>query len=195
MTGGVALVGLLAQACAPAAPSPSAGAAPTIAAATPAPAAAAPTPPAAAATAPAAAARPGGQAIIALGEPDTLLMSESRALVGAYVRSFIANGLVRLKYPEMTVVEDLASTYAVSADGKTATFELHPGVKWQDGQAFSSDDVKFTFEYLGHPDNPHPLTDDFKNIVGAMEFKAKKATAISGLKTTADHVEISLIAP
>ena len=68
-------------------------------------------------------------------------------------------------------------------------------MKWQDGQAFSSDDVKFTFEYLGHPDNPHPLTDDFANIVGAKEFKAKQASDISGLKVAADHVEISLIAP
>jgi len=122
-------------------------------------------------------------------------MSESRALVGAYIRSFIANGLLRLKYPDMTVVSDLADTYSLSADGLTYTFQLHPGVKWQDDQPFSSDDVKFTFEYLGHPDNPHPLTDDFGNIVGAREFKAKQATEISGLKVSPDQVQISLSAP
>ena len=218
-TGGVAFIGYLAAACgpttAPAAPTtaPAAAtanpAAPTTApaaAATANPAAAvttAPTPaatsapaPAAATTAPAAGAA-GGQAIISFGEPDTLLMSESRALVGSYIRSFIANGLVRLKYPDMTVVADLADKYSASPDGKTYTFELHPGVKWQDGQAFSPDDVKFTFEYLAHPDNPHPLTDDFANIVGAREFKAKQATEISGLKFSQapDRVEISLIAP
>src|SRR5579859_2883937 len=209
-TAGVALVGFLAEACGPAAPSSSVGGGPTtapVAAATaPAPAATtapAATPPATAATtapvaatsAPAAAGRPTGQAIISFGEPDTQLMSESRALVSAYIRSFIANGLVRLKYPEMTVVEDLANKYTVSADGKIVTFDLHPGVKWQDGQAFSSDDVKFTFEYFAHPDNPKPLTSDFANIVGATEFKAKQATDISGLKVAPDHVEISLIAP
>src|SRR5437868_15198492 len=89
-SGGVALVGLLAEACGPAAPPPSsAGAGPTAAAAAataPAPAATAPgagattAPAAAPATAPAtAAAKAGGQAIISFGEPDTLLMSESRA--------------------------------------------------------------------------------------------------------------------
>ena len=209
-TGGVALVVFLAEACGPAAPPPSATAAPTVpsvaaastaAAPTTAPAAtsalaAAPTTaPAAATTAPAAAARSGGQAIISLGEPDTLLFSESRSLVSAYIRSFIANGLVRLKYPDMTVVEDLANKYSASTDGKTYTFELQPGVKWQDGQAFTSDDVKFTFEYFAHPDNPHPLTDDFKNIVGAAEFKAKQATEISGLKVSPNRVEIALVAP
>src|SRR5207302_1953007 len=164
--------------CGPAAPA----AATTPPAATTAPAAATTAPAGAAATAPAAASRAGGQAIISLGEPDTLLMSESRALVSAYIRSFIANGLVRLRYPDMTVVEDLANKYSVSPDGKTYTFELQPGVKWQDGQAFSSDDVKFTFEYFGHPDNPKPLTDDFANIVGAKEFKGRQASEISGLK-------------
>jgi ammonium transporter, Amt family len=100
--GGVALIGFLAEACGPAAPSSSAGAGPAAAAATAAPTtAAAATAPVAAATAPVAAATaattalaaattapavagpPGGQAIISFGEPDTLLMSESRALVGA----------------------------------------------------------------------------------------------------------------
>jgi peptide/nickel transport system substrate-binding protein len=191
-TGGVALISFLAEACAPnAPPAPAAAtAAPTSVAATTA------APPAAPATAaPTVAARAGGQAIISFGEPDTLLMSESRALVSAYIRSFIANGLVRLKYPDMTVIEDLADKYSVSADGKTYSFELHPGVKWQDGQPFSSDDVKFTFEYFCHPDNPKPLTDDMANIVGAKEFKAKQATEISGLKLGPDHVEISLVAP
>src|SRR5262249_14347488 len=112
-------------------------------------------------------------------------------------RSFIANGMVRLKYPDMTVVEDLADRYTVSPDGKTYTFELHPGVKWQDGQPFSSDDVKFTLEFFCHPDNPKPMTDDLVNIVGAKEFKAKQANEISGLKLSPgpDRVEISLVAP
>jgi peptide/nickel transport system substrate-binding protein len=216
-TGGVAFVSLLAAACGPAAPSASpANAGPTAASGNAAPtsasanaaagngaataaagnsaAAAAPTTAAANAAA-AVAGKAGGQAIIFFGEPDTLLLSESRSLVSAYIRSYIANGLVRLKYPDMTVVEDLADKYSTSSDGKTYTFELHPGVKWQDGQPFSTDDLKFSFEYFCHPDNPHPLTDDMANIVGAKEFKAKQATEISGLKTSPDHAEISLMAP
>jgi peptide/nickel transport system substrate-binding protein len=203
--GGVALSGFLAEACGPTAPAPSSATTAPAAGPTTAPAVAPTTPPTtapalaptapAATTAPAAAGQPGGQAIISFGEPDTLLMSESRALVSAYIRSYIANGLVRLKYPDMTVIEDLADKYSASSDGKTYTFDLHPGVKWQDGQPFITDDVKFTFEYLAHPDNPKPLTDDFANIVGAKDFKARQASEISGLKLTPDHVEISLVAP
>ncbi|MEO7518831.1 MAG: ABC transporter substrate-binding protein, partial [Acidimicrobiales bacterium] len=35
----------------------------------------------------------------------------------------------------------------VSADGKTWTFKIRDGVKWQDGTAFTTDDVIFTFGY------------------------------------------------
>ena len=37
-------------------------------------------------------------------------------------------------------------------DGNTATFNLRQGVKWHDGEPFTSADVEFTFGRLvGHP--------------------------------------------
>lgn len=36
----------------------------------------------------------------------------------------------------------------VSKDGKTVTWKLKQGVKWSDGQPFSSADVKFTYDYV-----------------------------------------------
>ena len=42
----------------------------------------------------------------------------------------------------------LADSYTWSADYKTLTFNLHPGVKWSDGQDFTSADVVFTFNLL-----------------------------------------------
>ena len=42
----------------------------------------------------------------------------------------------------------LGKTYTWSNDNKTLTLQLQSGVKWSDGQAFSSADVKFTFELL-----------------------------------------------
>src|SRR5215475_4747267 len=46
------------------------------------------------------------------------------------------------------IVPDLADSWAWSQDGKTLTFKLHPGVKWQDGQAFTAKDVKCTWDLL-----------------------------------------------
>ena len=36
----------------------------------------------------------------------------------------------------------------VSADGKTITWKLKPGVKWSDGSDFTADDVVFTYQYM-----------------------------------------------
>ena len=47
-----------------------------------------------------------------------------------------------------TVYPWLAKTYTFSNDGKTVTFNLQPNVKWNDGQAFSSADVAFTFNLM-----------------------------------------------
>src|SRR5215471_16518781 len=42
----------------------------------------------------------------------------------------------------------LATSYAWSNGGKTLTFAIRQGVKWSDGQAFTPDDVVFTFNML-----------------------------------------------
>jgi peptide/nickel transport system substrate-binding protein len=42
----------------------------------------------------------------------------------------------------------LATEWSVSDDGLTWTFKLREGVTWQDGEAFTADDVKFTYDYI-----------------------------------------------
>jgi peptide/nickel transport system substrate-binding protein len=50
---------------------------------------------------------------------------------------------------------DLAQTWDVSPDGTLYTFHLKQGVKWHDGQSFSSDDVLYTFQTI--IDKKYPL--------------------------------------
>lgn len=47
----------------------------------------------------------------------------------------------------------LAKSYEVSSDGLTYTFHLNSGVKFHDGQEFTSEDVKHTFEWYADPAN------------------------------------------
>lgn len=42
----------------------------------------------------------------------------------------------------------LATSWEVSDDGKVWTFHLREGVKWQDGEPFTADDVAFTYNYI-----------------------------------------------
>lgn len=57
------------------------------------------------------------------------------------------NRLVKLG-PNDNVVLDLAETYEFSEDGLTLTFKLHDGVKWHDGEALTSADVKWTYDTM-----------------------------------------------
>lgn len=46
----------------------------------------------------------------------------------------------------------LATDWSVSDDGLAWTFHLRENVKWHDGEAFTSDDVKYTYELVLDPD-------------------------------------------
>src|SRR5499433_2323574 len=57
------------------------------------------------------------------------------------------NQLVRFD-PDMTLQPELAESWQISPDGLTWTFKLRQGVKFHDGQEFTSADVKFSFDRL-----------------------------------------------
>ncbi|HRA49255.1 MAG TPA: ABC transporter substrate-binding protein, partial [Thermomicrobiales bacterium] len=49
----------------------------------------------------------------------------------------------------------LAESWEWSADALTLTFKIRAGVLWSDGEAFSADDVAFTFQFMmDHADLP-----------------------------------------
>jgi len=47
----------------------------------------------------------------------------------------------------------LADSYEASADGKTYTFKLKSGVTFHNGDAFTSADVKYTYDWILNPEN------------------------------------------
>ena len=49
------------------------------------------------------------------------------------------------------IIGDLAETWTISADGLVYTFKLLPGVKFHDGSAMTSDDIKATYERIIKP--------------------------------------------
>ena len=64
----------------------------------------------------------------------------------AYINGQIYTGMYRVNN-KLAVIPDMASALPdVSADGLTWTIKLKSGIKWQNGDDFTSDDVKFTFD-------------------------------------------------
>lgn len=87
---------------------------------------------------------------VALPEPfsgfDTLTSDKSDA-AAERIRSLIHNTLVR-KTESFDYTGELAKEIQTSDNGKAITFVLRDGVKFHNGQPFTSTDVKYTFDEL-----------------------------------------------
>ncbi len=85
----------------------------------------------------------------------------------------------------------------LSADGKTITIHLRPGVKFQPpvNRVVTAQDFKYTFErMMASPLSPG--TGFYTNVVGAQAFMDKKAKTITGFKVVdPSTVEITLNQP
>jgi peptide/nickel transport system substrate-binding protein len=104
----------------------------------------------------------GGTLVFAIWqEPTTLAYIYANQTVAGVVNETVVEGLLNTDtdgnyYPVLAkAVPTLANGgVAISADGKTmdVTYDLLEGVKWSDGEPFTSADVKFTWEtYLKDP--------------------------------------------
>src|SRR3984957_11097087 len=66
------------------------------------------------------------------------------AAIGEITHYNIYEGLAKIN-ADFSVTPLLADSWTLSSDQKTLTFKLKSGVKFQDGEPFSSKDVKFSF--------------------------------------------------
>ncbi|MEO0425840.1 MAG: ABC transporter substrate-binding protein [Pseudomonadota bacterium] len=95
---------------------------------------------------------------------------------------------------DLNIVPALATSYEVSEDGKTVTFKLREGVKWHDGEDFTSEDVQFTImEVLKkvHPRGPNSFRevtsidtpDDFTAVFNLANPAPYMLRALSGYES------------
>jgi peptide/nickel transport system substrate-binding protein len=78
--------------------------------------------------------------------------SAPAAAIGQVTHYTIFEGLTKIN-EDFSVTPLLAESWTFSPDLKTLTFKLKPDVKFQDGEPFSSADVKFSFERFGAKDS------------------------------------------
>ena len=84
------------------------------------------------------------------------------------INGYVYNGLV--KYDKnLKLVGDLAEFWNISGDGLVITFHLRKNVNWHDGEPFTSEDVKFTYEKLVDPNTRTPYASDYL-IVDRLEI-------------------------
>ncbi len=84
-------------------------------------------------------------------EPTALSTIATTAVPVAIVATKIVESLLEYEGPALEPRPGLAESWTVSRDGKVYTFRLRPGVKWHDGQPFTSADVKVSIERVVKP--------------------------------------------
>ena len=80
--------------------------------------------------------------------------------------NYVFNGLVRYD-KDLKLEGELAESWEVTPDGKRITFRLRKGVRWHDGNPFTSDDVLFTYRRMIDPNTPTAYAEDFRQVTRA----------------------------
>ena len=107
--------------------------------------------PAAGGSAPASAAAQSGDLKFVMDAEPTYFSLAYTDLPTAYINGEIYTGMYRVNN-KLAVIPDMATALpTISADGLTWTITLKDGIKWQNGDPFTSADVVFTFQLAASP--------------------------------------------
>jgi ABC-type transport system substrate-binding protein len=102
----------------------------------------------------------------------------------------IFDGLMDYKPGTTELEPDLAQSYTVSDDGLTYTFILRDGIKFHNGRAVTSADVKYSLERAVNPATQSPGGGYFGMIAGYDDLTGGKASELSGITTPDDKTVI-----
>jgi peptide/nickel transport system substrate-binding protein/oligopeptide transport system substrate-binding protein len=141
--------------------------------------------------------RDGGTFRMEQDEPDRLDPACVDDAYEAFLVNQIFDGLVGFD-AHLNTVPSIASSWIISPDGKTYTFELKSGVRFHDGTEVVADDVVFSLtRVFDLPEEQAGLARQYLcHILGAADYAAKKIDRITGLEAPSSHqVRITLDHP
>src|SRR5579872_3579604 len=115
------------------------------------------------------------------GDADTLDNTVSSNGETSEVTTQVFNLLVRAKPGKTDIEPDLATSWSVSPDGLTWTFQLRQGVTFHDGTPWNAAAAKFNFDRWSDPKTPYHNVKGFDyeywNDFMAFSFKEAKVAA------------------
>jgi peptide/nickel transport system substrate-binding protein len=102
-------------------------------------------------------------------EPSSLDPMLAASAVNGDISMFIFSYAIRYNEKAQPVPDALREVPTVqngdvSKDGLTLKYKLRPGIKWQDGQPLTCEDLKFTWQAVMNPRNNVVTTDGYKDI-------------------------------
>jgi len=131
---------------------------------------------------------PGAATLVMARVKDAVVLDPSHATDGLSLNTTneVLQNLVAFKPGSFDVVGDVAQKWSSSADGKTWTFDLKPGLVFSDGTPLDAKAVKFNFDRWRLATNPAHgnfaysyYADDFGGFPGAIaDVQAPSATRV-----------------
>ncbi len=123
--------------------------------------------------------RYGGTLVFAsMGDPKSFNPVLAQETSTTMVTSFLFEGLTRINAETLAVEPNLAERWEMNETGREWTFFLRPGVRWNDGQLLTADDVVFTFNHLIYNDAIPSSSRDIFSIKGQV-FKVEKVNDLT----------------
>ncbi|RCW51442.1 MULTISPECIES: ABC transporter substrate-binding protein [unclassified Halanaerobium] len=117
----------------------------------------------------------------------TLEPGQSGDVTQAIITKAIFSNLVRYNESSGKIEPDLAKSWEISENGLVYTFYLREGVTFHNGEAFTAEDVQFTFERILDPKQASIAVPTVQGIAGAKEYAEGKTEHLSGLKIIDDY--------
>ncbi len=111
----------------------------------------------------------GGAVVMADMEPNTLNPYIASEAIARACIQLVQRGLVGVDpegnyFPAMAAELPTAENGGISDGGKTISWKLRPGLKWSDGTPLTSEDIKFTWQAVSHPESTATQTMGFDQI-------------------------------
>jgi oligopeptide transport system substrate-binding protein len=113
-------------------------------------------------------------------DPPTLDPAHITDTVSDSVARRIFSQLVRFA-PDLSIVDDLAESHTISADGLEYTFILRTGVKFHNGRELAAEDVAYTCRRLLDPATNAERANLLYYVKGAKDFHDGKAADVPGI--------------
>lgn len=110
----------------------------------------------------------GGRIVMgSIGEPSNLIPFIASDSASHEVSGLLYVALLRYNR-DLEIEPWAASSYEVLEGGKLLRFNLRKGIRWQDGEELTADDVEFTYRLIIAPTTPTPYAGDF---LAVQEFR------------------------
>lgn len=114
------------------------------------------------------------------------------------IRYLTGGVLIRLNRQTQALEPGLATSWAVSKDGRKITFHLRQGIYFSDGTPFTSEDVAYTMRALMDPQTHSPTGDAFRSSDASVSVRTPSPDVaeitfpepVAGLERLFDQVAI-----